>query len=347
MKRGSGRRTQQRSAIVGFAGRSLLAVLASSLCGSATGAEDSLSAVGAAGDFVPAWWRHDWNLTQLKTYMRHSRIWRARLERESEADGPEARLQWLQKPPVEEKKEVKSAQVTVKLLSTQRILAEHDRLVRLAQERQYPKSLEEFPRLVIPAMRLCFDAARAFILVDFLSWGFRYGFLKARKAFLTSLADVELLVLSPHSVVFYPMNVKAETGDLHEPLPYHDVDFALISQTLEHLYNPFLAMQNLLHALAPGGYVFASVPFVNKLHGGLVFGDPLHFSHFTPLGLVTLMLSVGFEVLELGQWGNADYVKEALLGKWWPHLGKLTNFTNDPKLPSQTWVLARKPLEGS
>ena len=77
-------------------------------------------------------------------------------------------------------------------------------------------------------------------------------------------------------------------------------DLAVVSQTLEHLYDPLLALVNLRRKLTPGGLLFTSTPTVNRPHM-----TPFHFRHYSPMGLAALLTQAGFEIVELGQWGNA------------------------------------------
>jgi SAM-dependent methyltransferase len=167
--------------------------------------------------------------------------------------------------------------------------------------------------------------------------------------------------------------------DLHSPrFERSDYDFAILSQTLEHLYNPALAVAELFGALAPGGYVWASVPTVSQEHS-----LPHHFiTGFTPIGVACLFAHAGYEVVEIGQWGNNDYISQTFelggfptfcdLSLRWRgirHLGwtMLTvtawrrlaarrfrlplsdllqdGLRNDFDRPAQTWALARKPLD--
>jgi hypothetical protein len=169
--------------------------------------------------------------------------------------------------------------------------------------------------------------------------------------------------------------------DLHSPqFDRSDYDFALLSQTLEHLYDPGLAVAQLFAALAPGGYVWASVPTVSQQHQ-----MPHHFTTgFTPIGFACLFAHAGFEVVEVGQWGNNNYVSQTFALGIFPTFYDLTlrwrgirrlawtiltpsawrrlagrrfrlpvsdlvqdGLRNDFDRPVQTWALARKPQDSS
>ena len=79
--------------------------------------------------------------------------------------------------------------------------------------------------------------------------------------------------------------------------------------------------------------------------------QPYHFSHLTPIGLAMLMRHVGFEVVELGYWGNREYLRRLYTyGYWadWSQVGGPDNsgvVDTSFDLAVQTWVLARRPAE--
>jgi len=120
-------------------------------------------------------------------------------------------------------------------------------------------------------------------------------------------------------------------------------DFFLFNQTLEHLYNPFLAVKNIYDMVKPGGFVFTSVPTLNIPH--LM---PFHFNGFTPMGLALLFLSCGFEVIEVGQFGNEDYIKQLWKTHEWPDYTFLKSVAtngeiqNEERNVCQCWILAKK-----
>jgi hypothetical protein len=164
-----------------------------------------------------------------------------------------------------------------------------------------------------------------------------------------------------------------ERYDMHALRPPRaDYDFVLFSQTLEHLWDPLLALGCVSAAMAPGGYVWTSVPTVTFQHD-----LPYNFiTGVTPIGLASLFHRAGFDVIEIGQWGNRKYVTFAFeLGSWptyydlrpgirrkrealaetrrrvshLPPASLLQDGTrNEFDVPVQSWILARKPRgEGS
>jgi SAM-dependent methyltransferase len=153
--------------------------------------------------------------------------------------------------------------------------------------------------------------------------------------------------------------------------PRSDYDFVLFSQTLEHLWDPRRAMQRVFSVTAPGGWIWTSVPTVTFQHD-----LPYNFiTGLTPIGLASLFHRAGFDVIEVGQWGNRKYVSCAFQLWSWPtyydlrggirrraepfgetrrrlaRLGLATlkedGTRNEFDVPVQAWILARKPVDSS
>lgn len=133
-------------------------------------------------------------------------------------------------------------------------------------------------------------------------------------------------------------------NDLHcFDIKKKDFDLALANETLEHLYNPILAVTNIYNHLATEGLFYACCPADNRPHG-----EPSHFyTGITATGLGAIVKLAGFDILKLGQWGNSEYFhKESnrrLKKKTWP------DFTysaepgyNQRTHPVQVWCLAIK-----
>ena len=132
---------------------------------------------------------------------------------------------------------------------------------------------------------------------------------------------------------------------MYPPYDLHDIslniknefDFFLFNQTIEHLYNPFEALKQINNIVKPGGYVFTSVPTINIPHN-----TPIHFNGFTPMGLAMLFKSANFEIIEIGQWGNLEYITKMFSTHDWPGHNALKNITNEEKNVCQCWILAKK-----
>lgn len=184
------------------------------------------------------------------------------------------------------------------------------------------------------------DVPRVFCILDFQNWIQKYN-LQPRRVLLSCDSDPEISFLpkSIETITHIPYDGDDKGFDLHLlDLETKDYDFVLISQTLEHLYNPGKMMENIWNHMAPGGYFFTSVPTVNIPHN-----TPIHFQHFYPIGLVTLALQYNFEVIEVGYWGNQEYILKMFHSVDWPDIYKISTLENDPAHPVACWCLLRKP----
>lgn len=155
--------------------------------------------------------------------------------------------------------------------------------------------------------------------------------------------DPEIEMIPHNEVITLPYNPATEEGDLHTfQMERRDFDFVLLGQTLEHLYDPMLCLMNFFAHMKPGGYLFASVPTFNIPHS-----TPVHFQQYFPDGLAILMYRAGFEIIEVGQWGNRNYAGMMVDGYKWPDVNAMEKpIRNDAGFPVNTWVLVRKPLSG-
>ena len=131
--------------------------------------------------------------------------------------------------------------------------------------------------------------------------------------------------------------------DLHNlQLDRSDFDFVMLNQTLEHLYDPISALKNIYKHLSDGAIFYANVPCNSIPHT-----TPFHYyTGITPSGLGALIKLAGFEILEIGQWGNVEYFKQMFDNKWsdYKHMYKLTDHVghNDLNCPIITWCWAIK-----
>lgn len=185
------------------------------------------------------------------------------------------------------------------------------------------------------------DYPRIPCILDFKEWVKKYN-IKPKELLVTCTNDFELNYITYESLTNIPYD--GTSYDLHAlNLEKRDFDFMLFSQTLEHLYNPLLAVKNIYEHMAPGGFVFTSVPTINIPHM-----TPTHFSGIYPMGLATLFMSVGFKLLEIGQWGNHNYLKLIFKNHAWPDHNQLKEvgngiIVNEERNIAQCWCLVQKP----
>ena len=82
-----------------------------------------------------------------------------------------------------------------------------------------------------------------------------------------------------------------------EDMPMEDNTFGVIitQEVLEHVQDPFKAMEEIHRVLKPGGTLYCQLPFIIGYHPG-----PTDFWRFTKEGIKELVERVGFEVEEQG-----------------------------------------------
>jgi hypothetical protein len=182
------------------------------------------------------------------------------------------------------------------------------------------------------------DFPRNWCVLDFKEWVDKYKINNVGHLGYTSNEDPELefITFNKKTLCEYP------EIDLHciSNTYKNEFDFFIFNQTLEHLYNPFESIKQLYETIKPGGYVFTSVPTLNIPHM-----TPIHFNGFTPMGLAMLFTTANFEVIEIGQWGNYDYIKKLWETHSWPDYNELHRnniVLNEEKNVCQCWILARK-----
>ena len=178
------------------------------------------------------------------------------------------------------------------------------------------------------------DCPRCFCILDFMEWVKKHNIDKGHELAITCAGDPELEFISYKNttVLKYPPH------DLHffDEKFILKFDFFIFNQTIEHLYNPFKAIENIYKYMKSGGYVFTSVPTINIPHM-----TPIHYNGYNPMGLALLFMSCGFEVIEIGQWGNYDYIQKLFKHHWWPDATQVS-IVNEEKNVAQCWILAKK-----
>jgi hypothetical protein len=182
-----------------------------------------------------------------------------------------------------------------------------------------------------------YDFARNWCILDFIEWIQKYN-IQIEHLGYTCKYDPELEFISPlkKTILEYP------PYDLHHISNNfkNEFDFFIFNQTIEHLYNPFEAVKQIYETIKPGGYVFTSVPTINIPHN-----TPIHFNGYTPMGLAMLFKTANFEIVEIGQWGNYEYIEQMWKTHDWPGYDKLNKdnrVTNEEKNACQCWILAKK-----
>jgi SAM-dependent methyltransferase len=139
--------------------------------------------------------------------------------------------------------------------------------------------------------------------------------------------------------------------DVHN-LPYasESFDAVLLDQILEHVSQPWIAVDEAWRILKIGGLVIATTPFILQYHAEVGWKD---YWRYTPDGLNSLFQD--FHILTSAGWGNADAVR-AMYDQ------NITSIHNTPlavayekgffEKPSDglnfimTWIIAKKSHSG-
>lgn len=184
------------------------------------------------------------------------------------------------------------------------------------------------------------DFPRLASIIEFKEWIQKYNLQHVGKLLSTCYGDFELEYIKYDTITiceyFADKKYDLHTLDIDEK----EHDFIIFNQTLEHLYNPFIAMTNLFNHLKKGGFLYTTVPTINIPHE-----LPFHFWGITPTGLCTLSKSVGFNILECGYWGNLSYINHIFTHRDWPNTDDVMiddTIENVEHCQTQTWILLQK-----
>jgi SAM-dependent methyltransferase len=184
-----------------------------------------------------------------------------------------------------------------------------------------------------------FDFPRVHAILDFRQWITKHNIAPESIAYTCNTdPELEFITRSRETYLPYPDH------DLHTVSQSYtnEFDFFLFNQTIEHLQNPFVAVKSIYDTLKPGGYCFTSVPTINIPHT-----TPYHYGGYNPMGLAVMFRQAGFEVVEIGQWGNLEYLTTIFSRQGWVGYDTLNHrgrITNEELNVCQCWILARRSV---
>tara|TARA_R110001583_G_scaffold148486_5_gene300397 strand:- start:4325 stop:5026 length:702 start_codon:yes stop_codon:yes gene_type:complete len=186
------------------------------------------------------------------------------------------------------------------------------------------------------------DFPRVISLLEFERYVKKYDFQIEKLLLFNGYDEPETEYLEGR----YKQILNINYGDNPEKYNLHNLqinddnfDFVTVNQTLEHVYNPYTCLTNIKKYMTKGGYLYINVPACNVPHS-----EPFHFyTGYTPMGLAALAHETGYEILEMGQWGNKEYLGR-LFGitgqRWWADYTMLENpGINEIENPVITWGL--------
>lgn len=166
------------------------------------------------------------------------------------------------------------------------------------------------------------------------------GFDPANILFVSSdYPLVELFWNSKKKVVKYP---EYDVCNLHQ-IEDNQYECVICDQVIEHVENPFDAVNEMYRVLKPDGVMILTTVFMYPIHEW-----PKDYWRFAPDGLRKLCEK--FQVIHCDGWGNQEMVKLIAdlreKGKSVPHIkdkevSGLLDISN-PETPLTTWIIARK-----
>lgn len=181
------------------------------------------------------------------------------------------------------------------------------------------------------------DFPRVISLLEFKRYMEKYDFHFEEVLSFNGSSDPEYEYLKYENLINVNYEDDIINNDLHTLNLNRKFDFIMLNQTIEHLYNPILVIKNIYEHLNDDGIFYANVPSNNIPHS-----EPIHYyTGITPIGLGVMVKLAGFEILEIGQWGNKEYLHK-LYDIGWIDYNQMENTTNNRNHPTITWVLAKK-----
>jgi SAM-dependent methyltransferase len=229
----------------------------------------------------------------------------------------------------------------INLLGSDEIIDLYETYVKKPDE-YFRKANDEYHKLSNHEKSKWFrhDFPRLASIFEFKEWIVKYNLQHVDKLLSTCSGDFELQYVTYNNITlceyFSDKKYDLHTLDLEEK----EHDFIIFNQTLEHLYNPFVAMKNLYNHVKKGGFLYTTVPTINIPHE-----LPFHFWGITPTGLCALSKSVGFNIIECGYWGNLSYINHIFTHRDWPNTDDVITdniIENVEHCQSQTWILLQK-----
>ena len=89
------------------------------------------------------------------------------------------------------------------------------------------------------------------------------------------------------------------------------MDCVLATEFLEHYAEPEIVLKEIYRILKPGGFVFATTPFIWNLHE-----IPYDEYRYTPYSLERIFRKCGFETIKINGTGGWDSSLATMLAMW-------------------------------
>jgi SAM-dependent methyltransferase len=134
-----------------------------------------------------------------------------------------------------------------------------------------------------------------------LDLGTHWSFRKELEYYEKDFAGVNYFSLGYKISRKYGEHTPTMDGDIcYLPFKTESADGIICKEVLEHVYNPFLAIQEMLRVLKKGGKLFCTLPFIYPYHGSGLDKDFWRFSRdgidylFSQFGAVRVTPSGGY-----------------------------------------------------
>ncbi|OEK08838.1 methyltransferase type 11 [Flavivirga aquatica] len=113
--------------------------------------------------------------------------------------------------------------------------------------------------------------------------------------------------------IIYDSNIKPDYTWNGVKMPFENeiFDTAFGTEVLEHCPKPEIILNEIFRVLKPGGILFGTIPFLWPLHE-----VPNDEYRYTPFSLERLLLSSGFENIEIKSTGGWHASMAQMLGLW-------------------------------
>lgn len=134
-----------------------------------------------------------------------------------------------------------------------------------------------------------------------------------------------------------PYQTTNVVADLTQTFPFRDAicDLIIISNTLEHISNPTLFLNECFRILRPGGAIIGTIPFLMRIHQ-----KPYDYNRFTHYMLEKLLQQTGFQRIEIKSLGEARDVYQTMQYHFFCHLIS-SRFSANPPLHHCLKTIAR------
>ncbi len=132
--------------------------------------------------------------------------------------------------------------------------------------------------------------------------------------FSGSLNEPELKLIESNKITMLNFEDNHEYDLDHSWFHQTPMNFSLslCNQVFEHIFNPHVALKNIIHHTRNQGYIYISIPTINCIHS-----DPYFYSSgFHPRFLERLAFENDLIPIMMDQWGSFKYMVNAVSGKW-------------------------------